>query len=110
MSSTSPQAFLVQIGEDEDLDEFEDGYHLATLMTPPKGFFRRQGSRKSHARNARGGSEIAPPPSKFDPLIHHVDKRVTGKDLRLDRVLGSSMAERFGVPEKLLEPEEDFLG
>ena len=109
-SLTSPPAFLVQICEEEDPEEFEDGYCLATLMCPPKGFFRRHGSSKNHTRNHRGESEIALLPSKFVPLAHHVDKRVTGKDSHLDRVLGSSMAKQFGVPETLLEPKEDFLG
>ena len=79
-------------------------------MCPPKGFFRRHGSRKNHARNYRGESEIALLLSKFIAIAHHVVKQITGKDPHLDRVLGSSMAKQFGVPEKLFEPKEDFLG
>lgn len=60
--------------------------------------------------NHRGESEIELPPCKLFPLAHRVDEHVTDKDPHLYRVLEVMMAKWFGIPEQLLQPEEDFLG
>ena len=104
------------------LDEFEDGYHLTELMRAPKGYFRRQGRgsvvrsstsaevSSSHSMHLRATSL----PSLYKQNLGHavsttVPSPFARTQLSMDE-LEASMRSRFGVPEALLAPEEDFLG